>query len=229
MQHMTNPPSSTRRSLNQKQKHFLDRYHITGDLGQSWIDAGYNCTIESASSNASRVLQREDAQEYLQSLQKHSRQRTGLTAEKLLDRLEQIIDSPDARDRDVIQAIREAGRMIGAYQPKPEPKEPVRDTLHEFIKRVRAQGSRRAETEIEPPVETSYEYQQTPETPPAEEPPIHSTPEPTPVPHHVPQRQSSIHRQPLPPNEVHPHYNPYYDPTIPQRKPIKVIRPGQTS
>ena len=49
------------------------------------------------------------------------------------NRLEQIIDSPDARDRDVIQAIREAGRMIGAYQPKPEPKEPVRDTLHAML------------------------------------------------------------------------------------------------
>ena len=119
---------SNTRPLNSRQKHFLDRYHITGNLGQSWLDAGYNCSFESASGNAGRILQREDAQEYLAELHQSTRQHTGLTREKILDRLEEIIDDRTAKNRDVIWACREAGRMVGAYTPKPEPKATGRRT-----------------------------------------------------------------------------------------------------
>ncbi|MAS92589.1 MAG: hypothetical protein CMO55_05270 [Verrucomicrobiales bacterium] len=218
------------RPLSPRQKHFLDRYHITGNMSQSWLEAGYNCTIGSASANAGRVLQREDAQEYLQSLQQYSRKHTGLTSEKLLNRLEQIIDDPNARDRDVIHAIREAGRMIGAYTPpKPEPEEKPVDTLHEFIKRVRAGEIQDhhfppeyEETEphypqsIDSPSEVEARYLE--ESPlPEPKPEVHK-PEPNFV------SSATIAGQPRDP-DWHPHYNPHYDPTIQKPRGVKVLTP----
>ncbi|MAS97301.1 MAG: hypothetical protein CMO55_29260 [Verrucomicrobiales bacterium] len=242
----------TPRPLSPRQKHFLDRYHITGNLGQSWLDAGYNCSFESASGNAGRILQREDAQEYLAELQEFDRQHTGLTREKILDRLEEIIDDRTAKNRDVIWACREAGRMIGAYAPKPEPKEPVRDTLHEFIRRVRAgEPVEDLETHHTPPVQhptPSQEHQPAPEPEPQPEPTIseESAPEPqdsapSPVaqdltnhPHYhqrVKAEMDADRRDPNRDPNWHPQYNPYYDPTnqayqTRKRRRNITIRPG---
>ena len=148
---MTKNETPPHRPLNPRQRHFLDRYHITGNLGQSWLDAGYTCSIESASSNAGRVLQREDAQEYLQSLQQNDRDKSGCSREMIIDRFKQILFSENARDRDVIQAGREIARMIGAYNPPEKKPEPKVDTLHEFIKRVRAGEHPEEEKSLEPP------------------------------------------------------------------------------
>ncbi|MAS94284.1 MAG: hypothetical protein CMO55_13890 [Verrucomicrobiales bacterium] len=221
---------SNTRPLNSRQKHFLDRYHITGNLGQSWLDAGYNCSFESASGNAGRILQREDAQEYLAELHQSTRQHTGLTREKILDRLEEIIDDRTAKNRDVIWACREAGRMVGAYTPKPEPKEPVRDTLHEFIRRVRAgEPVEDLEPHHLPPIHHQPEpetYQTpTPEAPISEQ--QHQEPEPQPEPEPIAQdmtkhphyhqrvkaEMEADRRDPNRDPNWHPQYNPYYDPT----------------
>lgn len=139
-------PSSPHRPLSQKQKHFLDQYHITGDVGQSWLNAGYKCSLESASGNASRVLQRDDAQEYLRELQQHDRKKTGITREALIERFKEIFFSEDVRPHDVILAGRELARMTGAYNPPPE-EEPV-DTLYEFMARMRQQGMERQQEQI---------------------------------------------------------------------------------
>lgn len=85
----------------------------------------------------------------------------GLTREKLLNRLEQIIDSPDARDRDVIHAIREANRMLGTYdKPKPASEKPPTNPLREFIAAVRRGDIPQSEPVPEkttPPPDTSYQ------------------------------------------------------------------------
>ncbi|MAS96897.1 MAG: hypothetical protein CMO55_27215 [Verrucomicrobiales bacterium] len=130
----TTPPS-----LSSKQKRFLEIYHQTGKAGASWSHAGYTASEKTARSAASRFLKRDDAQAYLHDLQRNDNERTSLNREKLFNRLEQIIDSPDARDRDVIQAIREANRMLGTYnKPEPPPrKEPEENHLREYIAAVR--------------------------------------------------------------------------------------------
>ncbi|MAS93703.1 MAG: hypothetical protein CMO55_10970 [Verrucomicrobiales bacterium] len=223
--------SNSPRPLNSRQRHFLDRYHITGNLGQSWLEAGYNCSPESASSNAGRVLQREDAQEYLESLQQHDREKSGCTREMIIDRFKQILFSENARDRDVILAGREIARMIGAYNPPEKKPEPQVDTLHEFIKKFRAGEIREDET---PPRPTNHQSVHSaslwlPDPGPcSDEPKIEddetitvseqaAEPGPTcesPLEQLARRKKekavrAAARRDP----DWHPHYNPYYDPT----------------
>lgn len=122
----------THRPLNSRQKRFLDHFHETGNAGQSWIEAGYKSSYTVACSAASRFLQREDAQEYLKGLQGVDRDKSGLSRQQLIKRLENILDSEDARDVDVISACREIGRMIGAYESD-QPANPPTDTLSQFM------------------------------------------------------------------------------------------------
>lgn len=115
-----------------------------------------------------------------------------LTREKLLNRLEQIIDSPDARDRDVIQAIKEANRMLGTYnKPEPPPrKEPEENPLRDYIAAVR-----RGETPDSHPEVLNHLFEKesrlTPEepeqlTPPPQENTSHPTEaERKAIPHHT--------------------------------------------
>ena len=228
--------SNSPRPLNSRQRHFLDRYHITGNLGQSWLEAGYNCSPESASSNAGRVLQREDAQEYLESLQQHDREKSGCTREMIIDRFKQILFSENARDRDVILAGREIARMIGAYDLPEKKPEPQVDTLKEFIKKVRA-GEHIESEDTEPalPDSTSnyvaYNRSSTalwlPDTSDEDQADTESSPEPeeqtdsptyeTPLEQLARTRKeraarAESRRDP----DWHPQYNPYYDPTSDQ-------------
>ena len=154
------PTITTPKPLNTKQKHFLERYHLTGRVGQSWLDAGYHCTPESAASNAGRVLQREDAQEYLTTLRQSIREDVEASVDIVLSRFMRILHSETARDRDVILAGREIARLLGAYpsmrraQPDPEP-----NALGEFINKCR-NGEIEEEKKEEP---KEYEYKLTAE------------------------------------------------------------------
>lgn len=105
-------------ALTTKQMDFLDKYAATGNARQSYKDAYGVSNNQSASTNAWKVLQREEAQEYLRYSRAQARNKRIADLEECLEKLTEIIR--EGNNAEILKAIDMRLKTLGAYVSKSE-------------------------------------------------------------------------------------------------------------
>ena len=77
--------------LDPRHKRFLDHYLTSGDIGGSYLAAGYQCSADSACAGGSRLLRKLD--EKLNHLEVFRNE--GLTVRSIAKRLNELMNGPD--------------------------------------------------------------------------------------------------------------------------------------
>lgn len=123
--------------LSPKQQAFADRYLETSNATQSYIDAGYKCEGKAAEAGAAQVLGNIKVAEYIESKKKKLSEKSEWNRERLVKEFESIHYGGDTAPKDQIAALREIGRLVGAYDETLNVKHDLSDPLLEIMKRVR--------------------------------------------------------------------------------------------
>jgi phage terminase small subunit len=121
--------------LNPRQKKFAERYHLTGNATQSYVEA-YGTNDKTAGASSSRLLENDNIQEYLEALGEKSAKRLNITRDGMLELFYGIAtDEKNAMNKDRIAAGKELNRMCGFYEPD-KVELNAGDDLKEMIRRL---------------------------------------------------------------------------------------------
>lgn len=104
-------------ALTQKQMAFLDRYAVTGNARQSYIEV-YKSSPATSNSNAYRVLAQPEAKEYLEYARANARNSRIADLEECLEKLTEIIR--EGNKTECLKAIDMRLKALGAYITKSE-------------------------------------------------------------------------------------------------------------
>lgn len=103
-------------NLNKKQTAFVVEYVKDHNATQAAIRAGYS--QKTARGQASDLLTKPDIQARVQELEDAAAARSGVTVDKIVQRLNDIASNPEAKDADRIRADELLGKYLGMFTEK---------------------------------------------------------------------------------------------------------------
>ena len=105
--------------LNQRQKRFADLYLQGMSATESYKQAGYTSSGESARRLASKLLTNIDIKKYIQSMNKKADKSTIMSITERKEMLTRIANRTEGESpQDAIREMAELSKMDGAYEPE---------------------------------------------------------------------------------------------------------------
>ena len=128
------------KTLSPKIIKFLQLYLEVGNRPNAWIQAGNKVDRPTARVAACRALQRAEVQEHFQKLKTEAAEHHAWNRGMLLDEFAEIATNANVEVKDRLNALKEIGRMIGAYEP--DEVNVKSDDLTALLKRIRARDDK---------------------------------------------------------------------------------------
>jgi len=97
--------------LNPKQKRFCEEYLIDLNATQAYIRAGYDAS--SANANGNRLILNDSIKEYIAFLQAKTQERTKVTLDSVITRIDSIADNSEDTNR--LKALDMLMKHLGGY------------------------------------------------------------------------------------------------------------------
>ena len=104
--------------LSERQQRFCDLVAAGTPAGRAYEQAGYRSKGAAADAQASRMLRFDKVAARIAELRADSAERAGITRERILEFLSEVIESAEERTSDRLKAAENLSKMCGWNEPK---------------------------------------------------------------------------------------------------------------
>lgn len=127
------------KELTEKQRRFCEEYLVDLNATQAYCRSGYSVKKRvTAEQNASKLLRNPKVQEYISALRQQQSERTGITADSVLNEIAKIAFTKDVEivGREKMHALELLGKHLGAFDQNAVRVEVKDDPLSEALKKI---------------------------------------------------------------------------------------------